>query len=232
MTIEEKVRRVVVRKEGNVLLRADFSGLGSPSRINGVLDQLVRDGDVTRIGTGIYAKSSKDPATGRVSPVVDLQHLALEALKRLGYEVWIPQKEALGESSLLTLGNEVRVRVAGRRRIKRKLSIGEKTVVYVYDHAASKVGENTTIRNPETGELIIPTTGVRDYVLKLARRYQVTYVKTFADTWAEDVSRLAGDEVRTDAVEQLVIALKKHKKVSGREMVKLLTYYLREKEVV
>ncbi|WP_202604679.1 hypothetical protein [Pseudomonas syringae] len=31
MTIEDKVRRVVVRKEGNVLLRADFSGLGSPS---------------------------------------------------------------------------------------------------------------------------------------------------------------------------------------------------------
>ncbi|SOS32786.1 hypothetical protein CFBP6411_01426 [Pseudomonas syringae group genomosp. 3] len=41
MMIEDKVRRVVVRKEGNVLLRADFSGLGSPSRINGVLDQLV-----------------------------------------------------------------------------------------------------------------------------------------------------------------------------------------------
>nr|WP_153220990.1 hypothetical protein [Pseudomonas sp. SZ57] len=230
--IEDKVRRVVARKEGNVLLRADFSGLGSPSRINRVLDQLVRGGEITRIGIGVYAKSSKDPATGRISLAADVQHLAVEALRKLGYTAWISQKEVSGESSLLTLEHGVTVRVAGGRHIKRKLSIEGKTVVYVYENAARKGRKPTLIRNPETGDLIIPATGIRDYVLKLAECYQVTHVKTFADTWAEDVSRLAGDEVKTDAVEQLVIALKKQKKVTGREMVRLLTRYLREKEVV
>lgn len=49
---------------------------------------------------------------------------------------------------------------------------------------------------------------------------------------AENVSRLAGDDVRTDVIENLVIALKKEKKVTGLEAVHLLTNYLREKQRV
>ncbi|MFD2884721.1 hypothetical protein ACFS4T_28385 [Pseudomonas lini] len=49
----------------------------------------------------------------------------------------------------------------------------------------------------------------------------------------KNVSRLAGDDVRTDSIEQLVIALKKReKKVTGTEAVHLLANYLRERQRV
>jgi hypothetical protein len=80
--------------------------------------------------------------------------------------------------------------------------------------------------------LIIPTVGLKRYVLDLAEVSKVSYVKTYADEWAENVSRLAGDDVRTDSIEQLVIALKKEKKVTGTEAVHLLANYLRERQRV
>lgn len=82
------------------------------------------------------------------------------------------------------------------------------------------------------GSLTIPEVGLRDYVLDLARRCRVKPQKTWSDQWAENVTRLADDEVKTDDIEDLVIALKKAKQLTNLEMVQLLANYLREKESV
>ncbi|MDR0781580.1 MAG: hypothetical protein LBF16_12950 [Pseudomonadales bacterium] len=67
------------------------------------------------------------------------------------------------------------------------------------------------------------------YVRNLAQIHHITATQTYADVWAEHVTAHAGDDVQCDEVENLVIALKKANKVTGVEMVQILSRYLRER---
>jgi hypothetical protein len=61
-----------------------------------------------------------------------------------------------------------------------------------------------------------------------AQKYQVTYVRTRRDALAHDITRLAGDPVELDEVEQLLMALQRQGHLSRGEMVRLQARYLRE----
>jgi hypothetical protein len=74
----------------------------------------------------------------------------------------------------------------------------------------------------------LPTKHVARFIERFAAACQVTAVRTHGDVWAESVTRLAGDEVRTDETERTIIALKKAGKLSQRSMVLLLVNHLRE----
>jgi len=50
------------------------------------------------------------------------------------------------------------------------------------------------------------------------------------DQWAETVTRLAGDEVRSGPVQDMLIALKRAGKLSTGDMAALLVNYLRERK--
>ncbi|CAN7412866.1 hypothetical protein LJR289_002544 [Pseudoduganella sp. LjRoot289] len=78
----------------------------------------------------------------------------------------------------------------------------------------------------------IPTEGVSQFVANLARESRVTYTRSDVDEWAEDVTRLAGDEVQSDATGDLLVALKRARKLTDREMAALLINHLREKHRV
>lgn len=73
-----------------------------------------------------------------------------------------------------------------------------------------------------------PRQEVKDFILALAERNQITYARTYADQWAEDVTKLAGDDVRPDPVKDVLVALKRAGKLTSDEMVLLLINYLRE----
>jgi hypothetical protein len=75
----------------------------------------------------------------------------------------------------------------------------------------------------------IPVSGVDQFVIDMARQHRITYVKTFGDAWGETVTQLADDEVQTDDIENLLIALKRAGKVSAADMLALLVSYLSEK---
>jgi hypothetical protein len=65
-------------------------------------------------------------------------------------------------------------------------------------------------------------------IRKLAQKYHVAYVWTHSDALARDITRLAGDHVELDEVEQLLIALQRGGHLSRVEMVRLQASYLRE----
>lgn len=90
-------------------------------------------------------------------------------------------------------------------------------------------GGSAMLAADASGSFAIPESGLKDFVLALAVRYQIGVVKTYADQWAETVTRLADDEVHTDATEELVIALKKAHRIDNAQMVQMLANYLREK---
>lgn len=230
MKLEERMQAAIDGMQEVVILRMDVATLGGHSQVSVALDELMRKGVIVRMGVGIYAKATRNPDTGLVTPVADLETLAVEVFQRLGMSASV-QAAAPGPGGGVG-SKDAKICVKGRRRIRRKLSLGGRSVVYVSEFAPPRKAKSSVRRHPKTGALIIPKSGLRRYVMDLADAYQVAHVRTYADEWAENVSRLAGDEVRTDAIENLVIALKKEKKVTGLEAVHLLTNYLREKQRV
>ena len=65
-------------------------------------------------------------------------------------------------------------------------------------------------------------------IRKMALEHDVEYVRAPHDRLARDITRLAGDDVQLDEIEQLLIALQRSGHLSRTEMVQLQAVYLRE----
>jgi hypothetical protein len=65
-------------------------------------------------------------------------------------------------------------------------------------------------------------------IRKMGQEHHVAYVHTQRDTLAHHITRLAGDDVKLDEIEQLLIALQRHGYLTRTEMVQLQASYLRE----
>jgi len=75
----------------------------------------------------------------------------------------------------------------------------------------------------------IPTVGLRDYIVELAKNHSITYKKTSQDDLAEMITSLSGDAVELDEVELLLIALERAGIIESKYVVPLHVNYLREK---
>lgn len=59
------------------------------------------------------------------------------------------------------------------------------------------------------------------YVAALAKQLGIIYIPTYSDRWACAVTRLAGDNVSSDATDDLLVALTRAGKLSPNEMTKM-----------
>jgi hypothetical protein len=209
--IESRILSSIKHRSGAVVLRRDVAGLGSSSQVSESLKALRDKGVIVRVGNGIYAKSFKDASTGEVTLLASDEEIAIEAFLKLGVAVQIARGAAT-----LTLDT-------GSHRIKRALSIGGKSVAYV-NQRSGKASPPSTLK--------IPKVGVSQFVVRLAHKHQITYSRTASDEFAETVTRLAGDEVCSDATGDLLVALKRADKLTDREMTALVVSHLREKRRV
>lgn len=82
-TLESKVQKRITRKKGDVFLRADFEDLGGYDQVGRVLRDLVRRGQLLKLGYGVYARAIKSPLSGKPMPPKGLATVA-EAVERLG----------------------------------------------------------------------------------------------------------------------------------------------------
>ncbi len=74
----------------------------------------------------------------------------------------------------------------------------------------------------------VTTTATARHVLKLARSAGVAFSPTWADQWAVAVTRLAGDEVKSDATDDLLVALTRAGQLSPQDMVRLVMAHHRD----
>lgn len=226
MKLEDRMRQSIRRRAGNVVLRADLASLGSASQVTHALGALQRRGELLRIGSGVYAKATRDAGTGRVRPLVDFELLAREVAQKFGVP-WRPRTLKAPEDLDAPGGGTTEFVIeTGERRISRKLSLDGQVVVFVGGHGQSTAGSGKAMRR----RLNIPSAGVAGFVQGLARRFKVAYAPNSMDQWAETVTRLAGDEVHADDTEDLLVALKRSGKLSSDEMTLLLVNHLRERK--
>lgn len=225
MKLQDRMRLSVRRRAGQVVLRAELAELGSASQVSHALKALQRDGELIRLGTGVYAKARKDEETGAIRPLADFETLARETAAKLKMDLASKNRDAVGTMKSLKGSRDSVVLDTGHRRVSRKLRLGDHTVAYVNDRTRKYPDERLS-----KGRLAIPTTGVAQFVRDLARQFGVSYARTPSDQWAETVTRLAGDEVRSGPVQDLLVALKRAGKLSTDDMAALLVNYLRERK--
>ncbi len=75
----------------------------------------------------------------------------------------------------------------------------------------------------------VPISGLRAYIVALAKRHGVTHTKTPCDQLAQVITNLSDDDVEMDDVELLLIALERAGIVPSEQVVALHVNYLREK---
>jgi hypothetical protein len=105
---------------GSVVLRRDFSDLGSYRQISRALNKLIADKQIVKIGAGIYAKAylSKYSDIPLIKNGID--PTLREALKRLGiaYEPGSAEKDYNeGKTTQVPVRNIVKLKSRCRRRI-------------------------------------------------------------------------------------------------------------------
>ncbi len=201
MTLAERILQSLRQRPDGVLLRQDVVGLGSPSQVSAALRSLQESGLVQRFGLGIYGETQVVSSLGA-------RQVAQRIFNRLGISAKITETR-----------NGLRVNSQGAR-IERKLRIGDTPVSYDATKRRQKSAEPQNRFSTPTSR----------YVFRLARSAGVRYATTYADRWAESVTSLAGDDVRPDATEDALVALKRSGNISGPELVRLAVTHLREKK--
>lgn len=72
------------------------------------------------------------------------------------------------------------------------------------------------------------TLTVADVVARFSRQKKFVPEKTYGHVYAAKMTELSGDNVELDLTEEVLVALKRRKVISGRRMVALLGQHQRE----
>jgi hypothetical protein len=127
------VQRSIAARSGEVVLRRDLVRFGSAAQVSRALKQLVADGRLVRIGTGVYAKAKPGPLSGIPMARQPLGALAAETFDRLGISWQLGAAQRRYNERLTTQVPWRTTFDTGRRRISRRLQIGKRVVVYEND---------------------------------------------------------------------------------------------------
>ncbi|HCK1749066.1 TPA: hypothetical protein NY331_002784 [Escherichia coli] len=219
MKLETRMRQSIQHRCGVVLSRSDLAPLGSKTQVTHALSVLVKNGELLRLSQGVYVKAKR--AGNDVKAQGSLDVIIREAANKLGFQLL--QKDLCLEKVNASQG-EIIVEVDAPR-VKRKLVINGKTICF-RSCSRKSATKNTAFKLAKTP----PTKGVARYVVELARYYNVSYCYNAMDQWADAVTRLAGDEIVHDTVEDLLVALKRAGKITKQEVAKLSVNYLREQK--
>jgi len=82
MSIKIRIQERLNRSRRYVFMRADFGDIAGYDQVGRVLRELVKDGELIKVGYGVYTKSRKNPITGRLMPALAV--LMQSFLKPLG----------------------------------------------------------------------------------------------------------------------------------------------------
>lgn len=221
METKDKILQKFNKAKKNILLRCEFNDLGSRTQVAGALKHLVDCGYVDRVGKGIYER--KNPASTNATNEF-LVTLVDSIFKELGKPL---------SKIEIKKRNNVRVVIAYTENIRmsRKLMIHGLSVCYNHDKLQKKLPQCDKWKIP-TNVDDLPKSDVRSYIERLAEHYNIIHQRTGLDEFAEAVTRMAGDEIKLDPTEKLLVALKKKELINAKQLSRLLSNYLKEESNV
>jgi hypothetical protein len=128
-------------------MRSDFFSLGSQSQVSRALASLVTDGALFRVSKGAYAKTRINQFTGKPSPAGTLEMIAAELFHRLDIELSpsaLVEEYNSGRSTQIPMIATVNT---GKRRITRKVTVGNTSLVY--ERATSRTKSEPCSQKPK-----------------------------------------------------------------------------------
>ena len=113
---------------GNVVLRTDFSDLGSYRQISRVLNKLIQEKKLVKIGFGVYAKAYQ--AENLNKPIIQggFDQACKEALSKLGVQ-WKPGSAEQAYNAGLSTQVPVRTVVQLKSRFRGQLTYGNRKLI-------------------------------------------------------------------------------------------------------
>lgn len=137
VNIKTKMAIAIANSNSDVFLRAYFERFGSPSRVTRSIQELIKEGKLTRLGYGVYAKTAPSVISGNPIPRKPLESLAEQTFKALGVKAELGKARAeyaKGETTQIPMALVVSIKDS---RIQRKLRLGNREVIYEKNLSAS-----------------------------------------------------------------------------------------------
>jgi hypothetical protein len=119
-SLKERLEKRIARKRGDVFLRADFGDMGGYDQVGRALRELVREGQLVKVGYGMYARTRPSILDGKPTLTKSIRELAAEALGRLGIETVPTRMEQAynaRQTTQVPTGRVIGVRGRVRRQI-------------------------------------------------------------------------------------------------------------------
>lgn len=139
MQLEDRMSRSIKQRASVVVLRSDFAEMGSDSQVGRVLARFVDEGKLIRVSKGAFAKTRINKFTGKSAPAGTLEMIAAELFRKLNIAVEpsvLMAEYNSGKSTQIPMGATVNT---GRRRITRKVTVGNTTLAYERNSRRSEV---------------------------------------------------------------------------------------------
>lgn len=130
MTILDRVKTRVRRSKRSVFLRADFTDIADYDQVGRALRTLVREGNVMKIGYGLYVRARENRITGRLMAdnPAGTDGVMIETMEKLGVEYQLDELSSMnivGESTQIPANIKIRPK---NPRFKRKIIVGNQRV--------------------------------------------------------------------------------------------------------
>lgn len=133
LTIPERIEQRVRRSKRIVFLRSDFARFGSYAPVGRALRLMVEKGVLAKAGYGIYVKARPSVLTGNPVPCASLMDIAFEVMARLGVEADVGKAMRDLRDGRSTQVPMATVIDTGSSRIRRRIAIGKRVVLYESD---------------------------------------------------------------------------------------------------
>jgi hypothetical protein len=222
MKIIDRLKRSLSQRRDRVILRSEWAGMCSPSQLTNALNQLIKEGLLARVSSGVYTKARAGANDAPLSGS-EVQALTSEAFKKLGRTIQSASTQSDQNQNVLLVDG-------GRHRLSRQFKWGQASVEYAGQKKALTIPIKP-ISLPEDLNAL-PLKNVSAFVQRFAMSRDVHFKRTGLDQWAEAVTRASGDDVTLDETGKLLVALKKKNLINGRQMARLMSNHLSEQRGV
>lgn len=128
-TLAQKINYRITRSSDNVFTPEDFKDLSGRDQVCRILRKSISEGNLAKIGYGLYAKTRYSETFNRTMLIKDLPSLAKEGLKKIGVETYPTEYERLyaqGKSTQVPTGRVIGV----KERVTRKISYNNWNIEY------------------------------------------------------------------------------------------------------
>lgn len=134
MKLEDRVVKSIAKRSGVVILRSELASLGSSAQLGRVLASLVAQGKLVRVSKGVFAKTRINRFTGQPTAAGTFEDIAAETFRKLGVTIAPSQRMAEYNSGQTTQIPADGCVNTGKRRIFRKIQVGNRIVQYEKNH--------------------------------------------------------------------------------------------------